>query len=117
MSDISFNGLGAFALFLFTCFLFAFLIVLLLIRQLFLYKNGHPLTVRSNSLFIVAGLFPLFSSLIGIMIIQFINDPEINWLMDNYLAIGMIGASLLVAIIWVIIGLKALRNDFSRVGG
>lgn len=116
MSDISFNGLGAFALFLFTCFLFAFVIVLLLMRQLFLYKKAHPYTVRSNSLLIVAGLFPFFSSLIGLIIIQFINDPGINWLMDNYLAIGMIVFSLLIAIIWVIMGLKALRKNFSQVG-
>jgi hypothetical protein len=36
--------------------------------------------------------------------------------MDNYLAIGMIVFSLLIAIIWVIMGLKALRKDFSQVG-
>ncbi len=117
MSDISFNGLGSFALFLFSCFLFAFVIVLLLIRQLFLYKKAHPLAVRSNSVFILATLFPFFSSLIGLIIIQCINDPEINWLMDSYLSICMLGVALIIAIIWVIIGLKTLRKDFSQVGG
>ncbi len=117
MSDISFNGLGSFALFLFSCFLFAFCIVLLLIRQLLLYKKAHPHTVRCNSVFIIATLFPFFSSLIGLIIIQCINDPGINWLMDSYLSICMLGVSLVIAIIWVIMGLKALRKDFSQLDG
>ncbi|MEY3678218.1 MAG: hypothetical protein RI924_359 [Bacteroidota bacterium] len=117
MSDISFNGLGAFALFLFTAVLFAFILVFLLVRQLILYKNSDPFTVRCNSIFVLAGLFPFGAAIAGLIIIQVINDIYINRLMDQYLAIALLCGSFLLAIIWVLISLKRLRKDFTQVDG
>lgn len=112
MSDISFNGLGSFALFFVVSVFLGICIVLLVLRQYLLFSGSDRRKVRFNSLMIEALLFPFIASLLGLTALLVANY-ELKKLFDNYLSIAIVAFAILAGTIWLIRGIQKLQKQFS----
>lgn len=113
MSDIGFYGLASFTIFLFICILTGLFLIILTIRQYLLFNGAQPKTVRENGVVIGAFLFPFVASVIGLTALTLFDDMESKKLFDQYIALTIAGIGFLAGIIWLIIGLKRIKKQFS----
>ncbi len=112
MSDISFSGLGSFALFLTVCIFLGLCIVLFLVRQYVLFSGSDRRKVRFNSLVIEALLFPFIASVLGLTALL-LAKQETKQLFDDYLSIAIISFAILAGTIWLFWGIRKLQKQFS----
>ncbi len=112
MSDITFSGLGSFALFLTVCIFLGLCIVLFLVRQYLLFSGSDRRKVRFNSLVIEALLFPFIASVLGLTALL-LAKQETKQLFDDYLSIAIISFAILAGTIWLFWGIRKLQKQFS----
>lgn len=111
MSDISVSGLGSFVLLVFISCFFGFVIFFLAIRFSLLNFEARPKAGKTNGLMVRAALIPFLIGICGLIVLKiFEKQNEMQLLFDRYLAIAMVGMSLVLAILYLIMGLKRIEK-------
>ena len=113
MSDVAFNGLGSFVLFLFYTILFGLVLLLFIIRQVILNSGTEPKAKKMNLVFIKSATIPFFMGISGLIALQILDVPAYQKMFDDFLAFVLVGLGLFIGITWLIIQLRTLSEKTS----